>query len=244
MSHDSDTTHSVVTQRMACSDEADRSVISIWRCYSDCMVQVAEYCSTQPSTYQCAWVLAHLAGYYGTTFLMPILEMNGPGQAVFDELEKVRKFASEIRPHDENYHIRNILANMRHYFYKRMDNPGGGELLYQWKTTHDLKTRAMNQFKNGVELGRVVPRSIPLLDEMRRIVNDGGTIGAEGRSKDDRVMAAALAYQAWNTWVQPRVKGLGLTMAKSSEIEEKGGTPPTERIIQGYLKRMNISVPI
>lgn len=224
------------------SDEADRSVISIWRCYSDCMVQVAEYCSTQPSTYQCAWVLAHLAGYYGVTFLMPILEMNGPGQAVFDELEKVRRMASEIRPHDENYHIRNILQNLRHYFYKRMDNPGGGEMLYQWKTTEDLKRRAMNQMKNGIELGRMIPRSVPLLEEMRRIVNDEGWIGAEGKGKDDRVMAAALAYQAWNTWVQPKVKALGLSLARSGEIEEKGGTPPTARLIQGYLKRMNIQV--
>jgi hypothetical protein len=224
------------------SDEADRFVVSIWRCYADCMIQVAEYCSTEPSTYQGAWVLAHLAGYYGVTFLMPILEMNGPGQAVFDELEKVRKLASEIRPHDENYHIRNILANMRHYFYKRMDNPGGGDLLYQWKTTHDLKTRAMNQYKNGIELGRIVPRSVALLDEMNRIVNDGGNIGAEGRSKDDRVMGAALAYQAWNTWVQPRVKAAGLTLEKSNQIEEKGGTPVTERLITAYLRRMNITV--
>lgn len=224
------------------SDEADRTVISIWRCYADCMVQVAEYCSTQPSTYQCAWVLAHLAGYYGLTFLMPILEMNGPGQAVFDELEKVRKFASEIRPHDENYHIFNILQNMRHYFYRRMDNPGGGELMYQWKTTEELKRRAMNQMKNGIELKRMIPRSVPLLEEMARIVNDGGQIGGEGRSKDDRVMGAALAYQAWNSWIQNRVKGLGLSLAKSMEVEEKGGTPPTERLIANYLKRMNITV--
>jgi len=225
------------------SDEADRTVISIWRCYSDCLVQVAEYCSTQPSTYQCAWVLAHLAGYFGVTFLMPILEMNGPGQAVFDELEKVRRMASEIRPHDENYHLANILANMRHYFYRRMDNPGGGEMLFQWKTTHDLKTRALNQMKNAIELHRMIPRSMPLLEEMQRIVNNGGTIGAEGRGKDDRVMAAALAWQAFNSWVQPKVKMLGLSLDKSHEIEEKGGTPPTERIIQGYLKRMNITVP-
>ena len=174
---------------------------------------------------------------------MPILEMNGPGQAVFDELEKVRKFASEIRPHDENYHIRNILQNMRHYFYKRMDNPGGGEMLYQWKTTHDLKTRAMNQMKNGIELGRMIPRSIPLLEEMRRIVNDGGTVGAEGKAKDDRVMAAALAYQAWNTWVQPKLKGLGMTREKAVDIEGKGGTPPLDRLVMGYLKRANITVP-
>jgi hypothetical protein len=169
--------------------------------------------------------------------------MNGPGQAVFDELEKVRKFAAEIRPHDENYHIRNILQNMRHYFYKRMDNPGGGELLYQWKTTHDLKTRAMNQFKNAIELHRMIPRSIPLLEEMRRIVNDGGTIGAEGRAKDDRVMAAAMAYQAWNTWVHPKVKALGLTLEKSADIEAKGGTPPIDRVVQHYLKQMRISLP-
>ena len=224
------------------SDEADRTVISIWRCYSDCLVQVCEYCSTQPSTYQCAWVLAHLAGYYGVTFLQPILEMNGPGQAVFDELEKVRKFASEIRPHDENYHLRNILANMRHYFYKRMDNPGGGELLYQWKTTFELKTRAMNQLKNGIELHRMIPRSMPLLEEMQRIVNDGGSIGAEGRAKDDRVMAAALAYQSWNTWVMPRVKGLGLSLDVATKRDNEGEPPPTERIIVNYLKRMNITV--
>ena len=124
---------------------------------------------------------------------------------------------------------------MRHYFYKRMDSPGGGDLLYQWKTTHDLKLRAMNQYKNGIELGRIRPRSTALLDEMNRIVNDEGNIGAEGRSKDDRVMGAALSYQAWNTWVQPKVKAMGLTWAKATEIEEKGGTPPTERIITQYL---------
>jgi hypothetical protein len=224
------------------SDEADRTVISIWRCYSDCLVQVAEYCSPQPSTYQCAWVLAHLAGYYGVTFLQPILEMNGPGQAVFDELEKVRKFASEIRPHDENYHLRNILANMRHYFYKRMDNPGGGELLYQWKTTFELKTRAMNQLKNGIELHRMIPRSMPLLEEMQRIVNDGGAIGAEGRAKDDRVMAAALAYQSWNTWILPKVKAIGLSLDVATKRDNEGEPPPTERIITNYLKRMNITV--
>jgi len=33
-----------------------------------------------------------------------------------------------------------------------------------------------------------------------------------------------------------------LTMAKSAEIEEKGGTPPMERVITAYLKRMNITV--
>jgi hypothetical protein len=101
----------------------------------------------------------------------------------------------------------------------------------------------MNQMKNSIELNRMIPRSIPLLEEMRRIVNEGGSIGAEGRSKDDRVMGAALAHQAWNTWIQPKVKALGLTLEKSADIEAKGGTPPLDRIIAGYLKRANISLP-
>lgn len=224
------------------SDEADRTVISVWRCYSDALIQVAEFCSPQPSTYQCAWVLAHLAGYYGRTYLMPVLEMTGPGQAVFDELEKVRKLSAEIKPNEDSENIRNILSNMRHYFYKRIDSLSGG-MVYQWKTTEELKRRMMNQMKNGIELGRMIPRSLALCEEMRRIVNDEGHIGGEGRAKDDRVMGAALAYQGWNMWVQPRVKAQGLSVQRSAQIEERGGTDPIDRTITNYLKRMNITVP-
>ncbi len=225
------------------SDEADRSVVSVWRGFADCMVQVAEFCSTEPSTYQCAWVMAHLAGYYGLCWLMPVLEMTGPGQAVFDELAKVQKLSAEMRPQEDQYNIRNILANMRHYFYRRMDTLSGG-LVYQWKTSAELKQRMMNQYKNGIELGRVIPRSVPLLDEMRRIVNDEGHIGGEGRSKDDRVMAAAMAYQGWSSYGQPRCKALGLTYQRSLEIDERGGTEPVDRLIVNFLRKQNIKVPV
>ena len=182
------------------ADEADRSVCRCGGVMPIVMVQVAEYCSPEPSTYQCAWVLSHLAGYYGLTWLMPILEITGPGQAVFDELMKVQKLSAEMRPQDDVHGIRNILSHMRHFFYRRIDSPSGGSLIYQWKTTEELKQRMMNQMKNGIELGRMVPRSVPLIDEMRKIINDEGHIGGEGRAKDDRVMGAALAYQAWNMW--------------------------------------------
>ena len=225
------------------SDEADRTCISVWRGYADCMVQVAEFASVEPSTYQCAWVMAHLGGYYGLTWIMPVLEITGPGQAVFDELQKLQKLTAEIRPDSEDRGVRNILSNMKHYFYRRIDTPGAGSLAYQWRTTGELKSRMMNQYKNGIELGRVIPRSIPLLEEMRRIINDEGQIGGEGRSKDDRVMASALAYQGWTTWLQPRLKSMGLTLAHSTEIDEKGGTEPVDRLIVNYLRRMNISVP-
>jgi hypothetical protein len=224
------------------SDEADRTAISVWRIFSDQMIQVAEFCSNSPSTYQCAWVLAHLCGYYGQRWCMPVLEINGPGQAVFDELEKVRVHASEIRPDSEDASIRNILKNMRHYFYRRIDNPGAGEALYQWRTTEDLKRRAMNMMKNGIELDRMIPRSVALLEECRRIVNDAGHIGAEGHAKDDRVMAAAFAYQAWSSWGQPKCKSAGMTRARAQELEVNGVPPPIERVISNYLKRVRITV--
>jgi hypothetical protein len=225
------------------SDEADRTCLSVWRCFADGIIQVAEFCSTEPSTYQCAWVLAHLAGYYGLTYIMPVLEITGPGQAVFDEIMKVQKLTMNMKPQDDKYGIRNILGNMRHFYYRRMDSPGGGSLVYQWKTTEELKQRLMNQFKNGIELGRIIPRSVPLLDEMRHIINDEGHIGGEGRAKDDRVMGAGLAYQGWNLYVQPRCAALGLTMARAAEIDERGGTEPVDRLIVNYLKRVNIGVP-
>ena len=225
------------------SDQADRSVSSVWRAYSDCMIQVAEVCTNNASTYQFAWVIAHLAGYYGKTWCMPILEINGPGQAVLDELFKVQKMSGEIRPTDDSANVRNILAHMKHFYYRRLDNPGGGSLIYHWVSTEVLKRRAMNQYKDAFELGRAVPRSLPLLEEMRKIVNDEGSIGAEGRNKDDRVVAGALAYQAWNSWARPRLHSQGLTRAKSLEIDQRGGTEPVDRLIVNFLKKQNIAVP-
>lgn len=223
--------------------DADNSVISIWRCYSDMMVQVAEYCTGQPSTYQLAWVLAHLCGYYGGTYCMPVLELTGgAGQAVLDELNKIQKLSTEMKPGDEADNIRNILKNMRHFFYKRIDSLSG-QLVYHWVTTETLKRRVMDQMKNGVELGRMVPKSLMLCKEMTAIVNDDGYIAAQGRGKDDRVMAAGLAYQAWNTWIQPRLKAQGLSLEQSHKIEERGGIEPMERAISNYLKRINITVP-
>ena len=101
----------------------------------------------------------------------------------------------------------------------------------------------LNQFKNGIELKRVVPRSVPLLEEMRRVINDEGWIGAEGHAKDDRVIAAALAYQGWNTWLQPKLKPLGLTAERSATVDERGGVEPIDRLIRGFLKKQNIGVP-
>ena len=225
------------------SDDADRTAIFVGRCYADRLVQVAEFCTPVISTYQCAWVLAHLAGYYGTNEVRVILEMNGAGKAVFDELGNLREFTANLRPGGDNESIRNVLKNMRDYLYRRVDSVGGGELAFQWVTTDDLKRMIMAKFKDRFELEELVLRSVPLLEEMRRIVNNDGHIAAEGRHKDDRVIACALANQAWGQWMRKKLMNQHMTFDRAMAIEARGGTQPIDQLVINYMKKMNISVP-
>ena len=225
------------------SDEADRHVISVWRGYADCLVQVAEWCSHLDSTYQTAWVLAHLAGFYGINESRVILEINGPGKAVFQELQLVQQQLRELKPGDDDYSLRGVLNNIRSYYYKRIDSLGGGDLVYHYATTSQLKPGLMGRFKDSLELGRLIIRSVPLLEEMRRIVNDEGYISAEGAYKDDRVMAAALAHENWQKWQWQRLRGMGMTQERSVGVERAGGIKPIYQVMLNYLRRQQIQVP-
>ena len=225
------------------SDEADRHVISVWRGYADCLVQVAEWCSHLDSTYQTAWVLAHLAGFYGINESRVILEINGPGKAVFQELQLVQQQLRELKPGDDDYSLRGVLNNIRSYYYKRIDSLGGGDLVYHYATTSQLKPGLMGRFKDSLELGRLIIRSVPLLEEMRRIVNDEGYISAEGAYKDDRVMAAALAHENWQKWQWQRLRGMGMTQERSVGVERAGGIKPIDQVMLNYLRRQQIQVP-
>lgn len=224
------------------SDEADRNVISVWRCYADGMDQVAEFCSNSVSMYQTAWALAHLAGFYGTNDARVLLELNGPGKAVFAELNQIRDDLRKMRPTADNYELRNCLRHMHDFFYRRIDNPGGKEFAYHWTMTEDLKRMLMARFKDAFELDRIHVRSVPLLEEMRKIVNDEGHIAAEGAGKDDRVIAAALAYECYSRWMRQRLNGMQMTRAHSAVIEANGGESQTFRIVNNFLQRSNIGV--
>jgi hypothetical protein len=225
------------------SDEADRNVISVWRGYADCLVQVAEYCTSHDSTYQTAWVLAHLAGYYGTNEARVNLEVNGPGNAVFTELDRVKDQLRELRSNDEDYSLRNVLRNMRAFYYRRDDSLTGGDMVFHTKMNSNIKPGIMARFKDSLELGRLVIRSVPLLEEMRRIVNDEGYIGAEGAHKDDRVIAAALAHESWYRWQWKRLRGLAHTRERAHAIEKAGGEKPVDKLMMNYLRRHQIAVP-
>ena len=71
------------------NDYKDRHAIQVYRCYADKLVQVAEYATDAPETYQVTWVMAHLAGAYKNVWIN--LEVSGPGFAIMQELRHLRQ---------------------------------------------------------------------------------------------------------------------------------------------------------
>lgn len=108
------------------NDHKDRSVCSIWRCYADKLVQVAEYASDQVEVKQLAWVLAHLAGAYRDCIVNP--EVNGPGAMIITEWEALRgQMSAEWREKDvKNRDWEDALSYARFYLYNRPDSMGAG----------------------------------------------------------------------------------------------------------------------
>jgi len=191
------------------NDNKDRHAIEVFRCFADRCVQVAEYATDIPETYQTAWVMAHLAGCYGRSAsdcrIWINLEIGGPGGAIMNELRHLRQLldAGVLAPTaNAEIGMDNIFGGARWYLYHRPDSMGAG-YVYNWKTTADNKLMIMNQLRDNYTVRALQVRSIPLLQEMERVVQNGGEIAAEGRAKDDRVFATALANRAWVDWVRP-----------------------------------------
>ncbi len=224
------------------SDQADNNCIQVWRAFSECVVQVAEYCTSEFSTYQTAWALAHLAGFYGQKDSRVILELNGPGKSVFSELQHVRDRLNQMSPTSDNFELRNCLKNMRDFYYQRIDTMSG-DLAYHIVTTDDIKRMLMARFKDAVELGRMHIRSLPLIEEMRRLVNNEGSISADGGGNDDRAVTAAMAHECWRKWLQPMLIGMRMTREKAMEIDRRGGDQPIDLLVLNYLRKSNILVP-
>jgi len=225
------------------SDEADRYVAQIFRVYADGMDQVAEFASPSIKTYQFSWIVAHLAGLYGNARLL--LELNGPGEAVFTEFRHLQTQLTQglIVPPDDKKGLRNVLLNVRNYLYSRADSMGGG-VAYHWRTTLNNKAVIFNQFRDGFAMGQIRLKSLELLEEMRKIVQDGLSIKGEGSAKDDRVMAAALSTRAWIDGERKRMESNGLTRA--AEREAKNWTQEdmtrvfTGNVVADFLRRQQM----
>ena len=220
------------------SDWADRFCIQVFRCYADGMEQVAEFASPEMNTYQFAWVIAHLARAYKNSTLN--LEVNGPGQAVINELRNLKRQASMLSG-QAGYDLMNVLGSMSNYIWRRNDTLGGISNSIGWITTAQTKERMLSYMKDYFERNMMAIYSTELIEEMKTIVRDGSSIEATGRNKDDRVMAAALACAAFAEQVQPKLLASKITRDISRKTDEM--TPEqvaVGRNVSDYLKRIGI----
>jgi hypothetical protein len=201
------------------------------------MDQVAEFATSELNTFQFAWVICYLAGAYTNSTLN--LEVNGPGQAVIQEMRNLKRQATAL-PGNEGRELTNVLSNMQHYLWRRNDSFGISNSI-GWVTTHSSKERMLNYFKDYFERGMLHMYSTECIDEMKGIVRDQGTIAAMGRAKDDRVMAAALATAAFAEQVQPRLIQMRLTREKKvvqDEEAENGGQAQVGKQVGNYLRAL------
>jgi hypothetical protein len=220
------------------SDWADRFCVQVYRCYADGLDQVAEFCSAELNTFQFAWVICYLAGAYKNSTLN--LEVNGPGQAVINEMRNLKRQATAMGGSDAAS-LHNVLGNMQHYLWRRNDSMGGVSNSIGWVTTHSSKERMLNYFKDYFERGMCNVYGVDLLDEMKGIVRDQGTIAAYGRGKDDRVIASALACAAYAEQVQPRLIASRLTRVQKQAQDESATNPEGEQVrrqVNNYLKAL------
>ena len=220
------------------SDWADRFCVQVFRCYADGLDQVAEFCTHELNTFQFAWVICYLAGAYRNSTLN--LEVNGPGQAVINEMRNLKRQASTRGERDAKQ-LNDVLGNMQHYLWRRNDSFGISNSI-GWVTTHSSKERMLNYLKDYFERGMCNIYSEECIDEMKGIVRDNGSIAAYGRSKDDRVIASALALAAYAEQVQPKLIQMRVTRQQKeqqdAESETSGGQAQVQRQVGSYLKAL------
>jgi LAGLIDADG-like domain len=126
------------------SDQGDGFAIQVVRCYADKMVQVAEFCDRNIQPYQFAWILLHLCGMYGDCRY--ILELNGPGEAVWTELKNLKRRVEDgtlspptagfgVAPTEDaaEMEARQTYSRVRQYLFRRSDSLGGGGYNYHMR---------------------------------------------------------------------------------------------------------------
>lgn len=191
-------------------EDNDRSAIQVLRCYADGCDQVAEYAWPLVGTRPFAWVILALAGWYAgeNSDVYLIVELNGPGAAVWDEIVSTRQhiMTGGYQPDEiDRRGLFRTFSNIRNYIYTRSDSMSAGKA-YQWKTTSGGgmtgKVRLMERLRDFIDNEMLHVRSEETIDEMISVTREGDTIKAQGRKKDDRVMGLGLGLRCWEERVR------------------------------------------
>ena len=179
------------------SEDGDQYCIQVLRCYADGVDQVAEFCTKMMTTYQFAWVIAHLCGAYANARLL--LELNGPGSAVFNAFRELETLIKQgyLKEKAEEQGFANIFDNVRQYLWARQDTLSRNPTAFHFETNTKRKIQIMERLRDFFHVRQLRVRSLAALAEMKNIVRNGDSIQGDGASHDDRVMGLALAIRAW-----------------------------------------------
>lgn len=203
--------------------DSDDHAIEVLRCYSNRVVQVAEFRTNRPLTYQLAWVLAHLAGAFRDHIAN--LEVAGVGAAVLPEVRNLRQLAERgiLQGAPGSGNILDMIGAVRWFLYKRPDTLSGAGNVIAWKANQDNKSQTYSELRDNLMLHRVEIRSPQLVVQMQSIIEDEGWIGAgpDTGENDDLVSAFVLAHHAWIEWRRPMLVARNMTWESV-----KGDRPP------------------
>jgi hypothetical protein len=186
--------------------DANDHAIEVFRCYADRLVQVAEFHSNKPLTYQFAWVLSHLCGAYRDH--VANIEVSGVGAAVIPEVRNLRQLAQRgiIQAEAGSDSILNMVGSVRWFLYNQ-----------------DNKQAVYSALRDSLMLRAIELRSIRLVKELQAIVEDEGWLGAgpDTGENDDLVSATTLAHHTWVEW-----RRAGLIARNLTWDSVKGDPPP------------------
>lgn len=226
--------------------ENNHAAVQVFRAYADRLVQVAEYANSEIPTHQFAWVIASLMAHYsqgpqgdfGNDALL-IFEVNGPGEAVLNELRGLRTQVESVlsRKEAKERGLANMFNAVRQYIRTRPDSFGESKSLH-WNTNTQNKLAIFERLRDFMTARHVVLRSAELLEEMRGVVRDGDSIGAEGRARDDRTFACALAVRAWEDRMRGPMARQGLTFARDEESRRLSPLDRYSLFVQSQIDNM------
>ncbi len=205
-------------------EKSDRSALQVLRCYADGCDQVAEYAWPLVGTRQFAWSVLAIAAWYAgqSNDVRLIVELNGPGRPVWDEILSVKRhIASGYQPKEvDALGLKRIFGNVRNFIFTRNDSLDQTKA-WQWTTAKgdgpSSKVRLMERMRDATSTKKVNIRSIELINEMKGVQRgENNSIEALGASKDDRVLGMALALMCWDDRLVPMLS----SRRRTREAEE------------------------
>ena len=219
------------------NQDSDQSVLAIYRCYSDRIIQVAEFCAVGIRTDQFAIIILHLAGAYKNVYIN--LEITGPGAAVLSELKNIQKQQRLFLSRGES-HFLDTTSCIKHFLYSRQDALRQSFNLHT-KTTEQEKEDMMGKYKGLFETERMEIKSAQTVNEMKYFGRLDGSLQGMGGEYDDRVIGNGLAVLAWMRWIMPAMASANQTFATVTKAEEEHKTPEQNMVTQ-FLKGRGIDI--